>query len=415
MRVLVFAPDSAGHHSNYLRLLLPAVLKLSSDVTVVTVRDARGSPKFESQLEVVADPAQVEYTIPHLSGSLIRQGRMRLRCLAEAVAQFRPDHVLVPSADHLTQVMGLRPSIGRTSLNRGVQMEGLMMRGGFAYVRPGWRQRVQDRLSLAAVERAPWTILHYVDPIPYEMLRRRGGSIAGRLRLMPDPVDLPPPVDPTAARRRLGVPEYGRYVGSVGIMDRRKGIDLLIRAFADAQLERDDRLLLVGQSSAEVRELLCEQMAELVRQNRIISIDRHVHDDALQDAVAAMDVVCTPYPRHIGSASIVIRAAAAERPILASTFGWMGMVVPHFSLGYTCNVLDTREFAFAIRAALEGSSEFRPSEAAPRFVAYHSVENFQAKWTARLRERLGLARGEGERNWSWVLAAAEDLAAGRHS
>jgi glycosyltransferase involved in cell wall biosynthesis len=403
MRILVLDPSLSGHRAFYLRLLLPALLELSPDVTLVTGRGARESPEFHAHLEEIAERVHLECVLPSLDGSLIRQGSTKLRGLMEAIADHRPEHVFVPSADHLTQIMGAKSQFRRARYPEGVEMEALMMRGGFAYPFRGMKQWVQDRLSLLAIERAPWTVLHYVDPIPYELLRRRGGPIARRVRLLPDPVDSPKPMDREAARRRLGVPEDGRYVGSVGMIDTRRGIDRLIWAFAKAPLDLEDRLLLAGPSSAEVRSLLTGPMAELVRRNRIIAIDRYFDNEEFVAAVSALDVVCAAHPHQIGSVSIVIRAAAAERPVLTSTFGWVGMVVPRLGLGWSCDVLDTDAFALEIAAALERSPRFRLSQAARRFVRYHSVDNFQAAWTARLRARLGLTPAAGRLSWKWVL------------
>ncbi len=409
MRIVVFDPNSSGHHSFYLGLLLPALLELSPDVTLVSGRNARDSPEFQVNLHGVADRARVECTVPPVEGPLMKRGAAKLRGLVKAIEEFRPDHVYVPAADHLTQMMAVSGLGRRAMFAENVEMEGLMMRGGFAYPRRGRKQWVQDRLSLLAIERAPWKILHYVDPIPYEMLQRRGGSISDCLRLMPDPVDSAAPMDRGEARRRLGVPEHGRYVGCVGIMDERKGIDLLIRAFANAQIRHNDRLLLVGQASPKVQRLLAGPMAELVRRERIIAIDRYVDNEEFSAAVFALDVVCTPYPQHIGSASIVIRAAAAERPVVASTFGWVDMVVRRFGLGWSCNVSDVDDFASTIADALERSPQYRRPEAARKFVQYHSVENFQAAWTARLRARLGLAPIAIQGTWNGRLTPAAEV------
>jgi glycosyltransferase involved in cell wall biosynthesis len=189
-------------------------------------------------------------------------------------------------------------------------------------------------------------------------------------------------------------------------MDTRKGIDLLIAAFATGALGCDCRLLLAGLLSPDVQSLLIGPMAELVHQERIIVINRYLDDSELHAAMSALDVVCTPYPRHIGSASIVIRAAAAGRPVVASDFGWLGMVVPRFNLGWLCDDSDPRSLGSTIGFALQRSSEFRSTEAARRFVSFHSVENFQTAWTVRLRERLGLPVMPIEPSWDAVLAAS---------
>jgi glycosyltransferase involved in cell wall biosynthesis len=405
VRLLVFEPRLGGHHSYYLRLLLPVLFELSPDVTLVTGRWETEAREFQVELEDVARRIRLECVVPPIEGSPSKMGRAKARSLAEAIERFRPEHIYVPAADHLTQMMRLQLPKRRVVAD-GVELEGLMMRGGFAYPFRGWRKWPQDRLSLLAIERAPWTILHFVDPLPYEHLRERRGPIARRVRLMPDPVEAPPATDRATARRQLGIPEDGRYIGSVGVVDERKGIDLLLGAFAAAAPRTDARLLLVGKQSPGIRHLLAGSLADLVRRERIVVIDRYVENEQLLAAVSALDVVCAPYPRHVGSASLVIRAAAAERPVLSSTFGWAGMVVPRLALGWSCDVSNHDVFAAAILAALERSSEFRPSEAARRFVDYHSVANFKAAWTVRLRDRLGL-EPVALPQWDWVLEAPD--------
>jgi glycosyltransferase involved in cell wall biosynthesis len=250
--------------------------------------------------------------------------------------------------------------------------------------------------------------MHHLDPLAYGRLSEMSPGFFGRSRLMPDPVVPPLQASRQEARRRLGVPEDGRYVGSVGASDGRKGIDRLIRAFATAPLRPDDRLLLVGPVAAPVAGMLRTEFASLVRQRRIIAIDRYVTDEELDAGVLAMDLVCTPYPRHIGSASIVIRAAVADRPVLASNFGWMGFVVPRFSLGVTCDVGDSVRFPDVLASALDDAERFQPAPAARRFVRYHSVENFAACWTQRLRERMGLPSAEQTVAWEWALGEEDN-------
>ena len=173
-------------------------------------------------------------------------------------------------------------------------------------------------------------------------------------------------------------------------MDRRKGIDLLIRAFAASGLGPEDRLYLLGPQEAEIRAMLEGEHAALVRAGRIISRDRFIPREDLAASLAAMDLVCTPYPRHVGSASIVIRAAAAGRPVLGCSFGWIAAMVPRFGLGWTCDVESIDEFGAAIRQRLDESDRWRPGRALQRFIEFHSPENFVRCWTEQIRGIRGL-------------------------
>lgn len=416
MRVCVFEPDHTGHHLTYARLLLAALLDVpGTTVVLVTGAVAGSTPEYAAQVApVVARRAvqgrlTVETVVPTpLPRRPLANARARTAALLHAVRRTGADHVLVPYADGLAQVWGAARAVGAGALPRGVEAEGLIMRGGFAYPRPGTDigGLVRAALGRHLIARAPLVQVHFLDPIPFDAVRRAGGSLAARARLMPDPVEPPPPLDRQTARAQLGIPPDGRYIGCAGGIDERKGADRLLRAFADASLGATDRLLLVGRASPGVRRLLETDLAVLVHAGRVISLDRYVSDEELTAGMAAMDLVCTPYPGHVGSASIVIRAAAAGRMVLASDFGWMQYVVPRFGLGRTCDATDAAALAAALPAALDAAAAFRSGAAAAAFAAFHSPANFATAWTARLRERLGLPPAPASRTWEDVEAAA---------
>jgi glycosyltransferase involved in cell wall biosynthesis len=207
------------------------------------------------------------------------------------------------------------------------------------------------------------------------------------------------------ARRALGIDQGGRYIVLAGGINRRKGADLLVQAFHRARLSSTDRLLLAGPLAADIKALLTDDFAQMVSEKRIVLLDRHLPIEQLMLAIVAGDLVCVPYPNHIGSASILIRAAAAKRPVLSSTFGWVDHVTSRYDLGWTSPVLQSEELAEALSGALDRAADWQQSELAGRFAQYHSVSNFRAHWTSALRDRLGLAEHPDKRSWEWVTRA----------
>jgi len=210
------------------------------------------------------------------------------------------------------------------------------------------------------------------------------------------------------ARRRLGLPLSGRYIASLGNLDARKGIHLLLQAFAQAKLASNDRLLLIGKPSPEIRTLINTQMGPLVRDERLILIDDYVSDETFNFGMCAADVICTPYPRHIGSSGIVVRAVATGKPILASDYGWVGAVVSAFKLGTTVPVHDLGTFAEQIVKSLDNAESFRLTEGGRRFGAFHTIQNFSTHITARIQMRLGQGEPNHKMQWSQVMAAADN-------
>lgn len=426
MRVLVYEPHYEGHRLHYVATVLPALAEVGADVTVALGAVAPGRPEFDRHLRPWADgtapgAARVRFDpwMPDAPAGPAASARAQVGWLRESIRRARPDHLLVPGADGLSQMLGLRrvPGAGRLLLGpaavpAGVESEAMLLRGGFAYPQPGRTGRLKAELSWASAARAPWTTLHHLDPLVVAAVRRRGGRLGKTLRLMPEPVEPPSGAPREQVLASLGLPTGGRYIGLAGLMDARKGIDRLLRAFAAAcaagALRADDRLLLAGPHDPAIRDGLAGEFADLCRAGRVQSIDRVLGSQEMADLLGAMDVVATPYPRHVGSASIVVRAAAAGRPVLGSTFGWIGHVVPRFGLGQTVNVEDPAAFARAIPAALDESAAFQLGEAGRRFIAYHTADNFRAHWARRLRERLGLPAAAGHREWDWVLEVTDE-------
>jgi len=409
MRVLVFEAGYLGHRLTYLRLMLSAICRLADDVTVALPLDAPQTLQYRTQLASLEGQFHLDAWMPPVAPTLLANALQTARMLLESIRRCNADYVFVPSADGLAQALGLMHRLHIARVPPRVELEGLLLRGSFAYKRPGLKRRWAAVAALKAAALGPWSLLHYLDPIPYASIQQRGGSFAQRVRLMPDPVEPPLITDRFAARRFLGIPQDGRYVGSAGVSERRKGSDRLIRAFAEAPLRENDRLLLVGRIDRDLRPMIDNEFAHLVRSGRIIILDRYVTEEELRAGVSAMDLVCTPYPEHIGSASIVIRAAASQRPVLASDFGWMGFVVSHFSLGRTCPVTSPGQLASSLVKALDESADFRLSPAGQRFVQFHAMDNFQAAWTARLRQRLALPPSQTCRTWQWVIGTDQSL------
>jgi len=159
----------------------------------------------------------------------------------------------------------------------------------------------------------------------------------------------------------------------------------------------------VGQVKSPIDDLLNRDHQGLVRAGRIVVVNRYVSDDEIESAISALDLMCTPYPRHIGSSGVVVRAAAAGRPILGSEYGWIGQTISRFELGTTCDVTNPGAFSRSLRDAVKTASQYAISPKGRRFLKYHSKENHFASWTERLRQRLGLPPAEGGCDWETII------------
>jgi glycosyltransferase involved in cell wall biosynthesis len=226
-------------------------------------------------------------------------------------------------------------------------------------------------------------------------------------RRIPEPIDPLPQFDRNEARQVLGVPADGRYVATAGLLDARKGIDLLLGAFARAKLQPDDRLLLVGQLDKVISDLITRDYGTLLSAGRLVIVDRYVKDFELGCCYLAADVLVAPHPRQIGSSGTLVRAAVAKRPLIASNYGWMGWATQTFELGTTVDVANQEAYVAAIESTLNNSQIWQQSERAARFCQYHTTKNQKAHWLISLARERGVAIGEyaNRIEWSWVTDA----------
>lgn len=411
MHVAIIEPSHSGHRLTHLGLLIAAADRLGVDFTVATSPEAVTCDAWRVQVAPVlgSRPVQTSFVNPAGLG-FFEYARRTLACMKQFIKDAKPDHLLIPYADGLSQAAGLARMGGLLRWPRDLETEAQLFRGGFAYrTHPSLKERVNDFGWLTTVAAAPWTTIHHLDPYIAQAMKERSRSLARRVRQIPDPVDPIPAGAKHEAQQRLGLPPGRRWIGCVGVIDRRKGCDTLLHAFRAAReqglLAEHDCLLLVGHHDQAVLDLLRGGLGPLVASGSIVSMNRYVSDEELMSAISAMDLVCTPYPNQVGSSSIIIRAAAQDRPVLATDFGWMGRIVPSLRLGWTCPVDTPPQLAEAMGRCIDQAAAFHAGEAARRFVAYHAVSNYAAHWVRRICERLG-REAPPRRDWSWVLEAA---------
>ncbi|MBL8876757.1 MAG: glycosyltransferase [Phycisphaerae bacterium] len=414
MHVVIFEPCPRGHRFTYVKHVVNALAPLPVKITLATSPGAQACETFPEQLAPLASRFDIVERYPEADpAGKFAFGWNSAGTLVRAASDLRPDHIISPSSDGVVEMLGVKRLLFQAPAFASTELEAMIMNSSWAYEpRRSFRRFAKRRAWAALVGASTTRTLHVIDPLLMRAIRALTPHIASRTVLSPDPVEAVPSVSKPEARKRLAIPEDGRLIACVGRLDERKGVDILIRAFHAASLNPSDRLLLVGTHMPEINALLQGEAADLVRAGRIISRDGYVTDEQMILAIAAADLIGVTYRRHLGSASILIRAAAQGRPILSSDLGWPGETCQRFALGTACTVRDLDAVTRALRAALESSPDFKPHPAAARFVQFHSLENAHAFWAQRTRQRLNLPGANPPKTWDWVLETALPLPGG---
>lgn len=135
------------------------------------------------------------------------------------------------------------------------------------------------------------------------------------------------------AIKHLSLDGDTRYILFFGLIRDYKGLDLLLRAFADERLrDKQVKLIVAGEfySNAEMYEQL-EQ--ELGLAEHIVWYKEFIPADQVRYFFAAADLVAQPY-KSATQSGITQIAYHFERPMLVTNVGGLAEIVPHGKVGY---------------------------------------------------------------------------------
>lgn len=405
MRTLVYEPRVGGHFLNFVAVVAEALADLGAECHVVVAETAPGSAAFEQTIAPIAHKVRVHARVPaQRSGSTWKYAHQNWSELSSAVRDIEPDRTYLPTADAFVQWIALARLAGRNDILKRTHVEALLLNGAVIQPAPSFSERCKRRLAHELAKRGCHTLYH-LNPFVRDWELARGIPEERCVRTMPDPVEREES-SKGEARERLGLPLDARIVGMVGGIDRRKGAHILIDAFATAQWGPRDMLMMWGTASQEIREKLATLAQQPGMRDRLLVREGRIEPDDFYRAISAMDLLALPYTLVTHSSSIVIRAAAAGRPVVTTAGGWAEKVMERFSLGWTFEGPKADRLAAILPACLESAASWSSSANVQRFVDYNSRGNFVAHFTAGLRAELGKEDDPHLLTWKALLESA---------
>lgn len=190
-------------------------------------------------------------------------------------------------------------------------------------------------------------------------------------------------VDREEAGRRLGLDPSLKYLLFFGMVRRYKGLDLLIRAFAEMKHRVPElRLIVAGEfytGEKEYRDLINESGAG----DRIILRDHFIPSDRVKYYFSLADLVTQPY-RSATQSGVSQVAYHFGVPMLVTDVGGLPEIVPHMQVGYVTPV-DEMAIAGAI-------TDFFQQDRAAAFRRNIREEKKRFTWEA-MREQILLLAG----------------------
>lgn len=388
MDVLIFEPEYGGHHFRWASYLVEAFLSRRDLVTLATTTQALASSEYHEHLERFRNRIEILAVrgLAPKRATCHRRARHVLEAvhLVRTVRRRRPDLVVVPYLDAMLIPLGILQLCG-LGFEAHRRVDVIVMRGEFAYpeirTTAHWRFHPKWRFKewvLRKGLRSDWfSRVFVIDDIAYRHMQawQRGRT---ELKFCPDPVsDSFPERD--RARRELGLDDTVKILGSWGVLDSRKGVDLLLQAFAARAPCAEECLLLAGRLDPYIARqwaVLCGKDPSL--EGRVVIADRFLSATDMRRYIAAVDVAAVVYPAHVGSSSVLLEAVAAGKPVLGSQFGWVGHAIRENRLGYCCDVRSPEALAKGLDWAFS----------APRFDAERSRRLIERNTLAAFRGRM---------------------------
>ncbi|MBE9028807.1 glycosyltransferase family 4 protein [filamentous cyanobacterium LEGE 11480] len=403
-RIMLFDLDVRGHHPGYIQhlisywieqqlvghldiLVTPQFLQQHHNIVELAESAPQGNVEFVAITPAESAKLFASEDLEHSFKGRIMRGLQEWRLLRRYAAERKIDHCFVMYLDTLLLRLAMLPNLhGRLRCPLStIYFRPILHYGNFSTYLPEGRENLwywRDRFCLARLLQIPnLDTVFCLDPYAVEHINQVHQT--QKMVYLPDPVQIYP-VAPTQVedlRSQLGIDPERQVFLLFGALSERKGLSKVMAALEELSPNLSQRLtlLLVGPVAADDRANLDRQV-ERVQQNRSIQIIRQhsfVTDEQIQPYFQLADVILAPYQRHIGMSAILVRAAAAQTPVLSSDFGLMGEITRRHRLGLAVDASQPAAIAQGMTQLLaKDPRSFVDVALMQQFAAQNNATNF---------------------------------------
>jgi glycosyltransferase involved in cell wall biosynthesis len=358
VKVVLFDPLSGGHHTEYAIYLARYLIACGDQVSFVTWSEDRMAKATYLDREPSLDVVYVGGKRPFGGGTARRSVHFYSgfrRCLefarrakADVVHHLYLDTGELPtfaatlSRNHPFQIFGtlfwlhfVVPDEGRVSLQRRSYYRARRWAIG--------RQLGSGRLARLFV---------HSDATKDALARIYGEPLVkASVSVVPDPAPEPPAISAAQARKELDLPPGIPLMLFFGGLRHNKGPDLFVEALSSVSGEW------IAMIAGEPQDLGVEDITKiggpLIERGKLITRFGSVWGEEVDKYFAAADLVVLPYRRtFLGTSNVLMRAAAATTPVIATDVGRVGATVRNHQLGTVVEPESPQVLADAINGFL---------------------------------------------------------------
>ncbi len=164
-----------------------------------------------------------------------------------------------------------------------------------------------------------------------------------------------PQLEKADARKKLGLQEDGKYLLFFGFIRKYKGLDILLRAFADKRIQEAGIKLIIAGEYYDKPDDYQAIIKEYNLENALVQANDFIPDSEVSTYFSAADMVVQTYKTATQSGVTQI-AYYYHNPMLVTDVGGLAELVPHNKVGYVTSP-DINEIADAILDFYSNSRE----------------------------------------------------------
>ncbi len=376
--ILIFEPDASGHHSGYLYHLIINFLQNDYPYKLIVLVSPDFFIKHPQILQKTLSPrvqwikfSEIEFTEWQKPKTVFKRSILEWDLFCQYAKKYNAVLGFFMYIDYLQLAVLTQPA-------SPCPISGILFRPTLVnYPATSWKEKLnywRKNITLKYfVKNKSLDSLFNLDPFATDYIKENWHT--DKVQFLPDPVQVYPTTKTKSeVKERLGIDESKIVFLIFGYLDSRKGITDVMKAIGEISREKSKKgcLLIVGPWEENERKLFDIQLHKIkeVTDFQIVVRDTFVKDEDIQQYFKVADYALALYHQHFGMSAIMVRAAAAQKPLIASTFGLMGKIVVENELGITIEnnlkekleMLLENEFSIGNKEKMKAFAELNKAE-----------------------------------------------------
>lgn len=185
------------------------------------------------------------------------------------------------------------------------------------------------------------------------------------------------------ARKHLGIVVQDKIILFFGFIRQYKGLDLLLKAMAEKELQQQDIKLLIAGEFYEDPKQYMDLIQAYKLEDKVILKTEFIPDSQVKYYLCAADCVVQPY-RNATQSGVTPLAYHFEKPMVVTNVGGLPSLVPHEKSGLVCEP-DPASIAQAIARFYQLGENY--------FIPHLRVEKQKYSWGQLTKAIISLAKG----------------------